>query len=169
MICKHIHHHSAIKTILYVNQKHYNNSSSLSSTVEKSIIKVVEQHHMYTRKCEVSQTFRHMKRRQTKMYVVHPNLGVTSTKRCHMPATFYFIKSYIPQHHSCHPFIQMKEHRLPLYWAIQCCYQATTRLFIYLLFNNFLRNHFKISINAAAPHHLLLNLVHSRCKFYVTL
>ena len=91
MIYKRIHHHSAIKTLLYVNQKHYNNSSSLSSAVEKSIIKVVEQHHMYT-KSEESKTFRHIKRRQTRMYVVHPNLGVTSTKRCHMPVTFYFIK-----------------------------------------------------------------------------
>ena len=26
------------------------------------------------------------------MYVVHPNLEVTSTKRYHMPMTFYFIK-----------------------------------------------------------------------------
>ena len=34
-----------------------------------------------------ARTFRHMKR-DSQNYVVHPVLGVTSTKRCHKPVTF---------------------------------------------------------------------------------
>ena len=36
------------------------------------------------------------------MCVVHPNLGVTSTKRCHMPAAFILLKCYNPQQTCCH-------------------------------------------------------------------
>ena len=34
----------------------------------------------------------HMKRRQKKIYVVHPNLGVTSTKRVSHACDIHFIK-----------------------------------------------------------------------------
>ena len=39
------------------------------------------------------------------MYVVHPNLGVTSTKRCNMGATFISLESYNLQQKSCHHFL----------------------------------------------------------------
>ena len=45
------------------------------------------------------------KKVQRPMYVVHPNLGVTSTKRCHMPATFILLKCYNLQQTCCHHFL----------------------------------------------------------------
>ena len=86
-------------------RNHYNNFSSLSSIVAKSINKVAEQHHMYKKQCEESKTFRHMKMGQTKMYVVRPNLGVTSTKKCHIPVTFISLNDYNPQRKCCHHFL----------------------------------------------------------------
>ena len=60
-------------------RKHYNNSSSLSSTLEKSIIKVVEQHHMYT-KGEESKTFRHIKEDTQGCTWFTPTLGLRPPK-----------------------------------------------------------------------------------------
>ena len=136
-----------------MNQKHYHNSSSLSFTVEKSIIKVVEQHHMYT-KSEESKTFRHIKRRQTRMYVVHPNLGVTSTKRCHLLVTFYFIKVTI--RNIIVAIISFKWKNIgflstELFTAVIKLPQG---LFIYLS-NNFFRNHFQDFYQCSSPTSLI--------------
>ena len=46
-----------------------------------------------------------MKRRQNKIYVVHPNLGVMSTKRCHIAATFILLRSYNLQQSCFHHFL----------------------------------------------------------------
>ena len=47
-----------------------------------------------------------MNKRPTTMYVVHPNLGVTSTKGCHKPVTSFNLKGYNPQHECCHSFLK---------------------------------------------------------------
>ena len=39
------------------------------------------------------------------MYVVHPYLGVTSTKGCRVPATFISLENYNLQQKCCHPFL----------------------------------------------------------------
>ena len=45
--------------------------------------------------------FKHTKKGDRQMYVVHPNLGVTSTKRVSHLVTLNSFKSYNPQYHNC--------------------------------------------------------------------
>ena len=104
--------HSSTSSLAFIVLLHLKQCYNSTMCEQHYYINVSRSQHKPLSICIGTQTMQgtksietHEKWRQTKMYVVHPYLGVTSTKGCCVPATFISLESYNLQQKCCHPFL----------------------------------------------------------------